>query len=363
SKAINFKKGKALKNTSNGIYQILRSNGVIGTTELNNNENALIIGRVGAYCGSIELSQEKFWASDNTIVAEPKPDNVLHYWYYRLKSFPLRKFAGGAAQPLLTQNTLKPLKIAAHTDYLEQDKIANILKVYDDLIENNNRRIALLEESARLLYQEWFVHLRFPGHEHCKIIDGVPEGWERTRLEDLIEEIKEAVNPESIDSETPYIGLEHMPRRSITLSEWETVEKVTSKKYRYYSGDIIFGKIRPYFHKVGFAITDGVTSSDAVVVRSKDISNYQYLLMYLSSDFFISLASKTVKEGSKMPRADWKYLMTTDVQVPSDFLLKSFSDSVDKILKQLKTLSVQNKQLKKARDILLPRLMNGEIVV
>ncbi|QTR45598.1 restriction endonuclease subunit S [Thiothrix litoralis] len=248
-------------------------------------------------------------------------------------------------------------------DVSTQKNIARIFSNYDDLIENNRRRIQLLEESARLLYKEWFVHLRFPGHEHVKVVDGVPEGWYRVLLTDVCIDIKDSVNPEAIDSSMPYIGFEHMPRRSITLDTWETASKVTSNKFLFKENDIIFGKIRPYFHKIGFTLCSGVTSSDAVVIRPLSQDLYFYCLMHLSSDYFIALASKTVKEGSKMPRADWKYLLTTDLLLPTDTLLRDFNEQIEPITKQLKALSLQNQALVKARDLLLPKLMSGEIVV
>jgi type I restriction enzyme S subunit len=107
-----------------------------------------------------------------------------------------------------------------------QKAIGGILSAYDDLIENNRRRMELLEQSARLLFKEWFVHLRFPGHEHTKIVDGLPDGWERKTLGKVAPEVKEKVDPKELEPSTPYIGIEHMPRRSITLNEWETAEKV-----------------------------------------------------------------------------------------------------------------------------------------
>jgi type I restriction enzyme S subunit len=149
-----------------------------------------------------------------------------------------------------------------------QQKIASFASAYDDLIENNRRRIQLLEQSARLLYKEWFVRLRFPGHEHVKIKNGVPEGWERKPLSAICSEIRDAVRPDQVEPNTPYIGLEHIPRRSITLNQWGCAEDVGSTKFRFAEGDILFGKIRPYFHKVGIALTEGITSSDSIVIRA-----------------------------------------------------------------------------------------------
>jgi type I restriction enzyme S subunit len=244
-----------------------------------------------------------------------------------------------------------------------QRRIVGILATYDDLIDNNRRRMALLEESARLLYREWFVRLRFPGHEHTRITDGVPEGWERTTLGDLCEEIRETVSPDTLAPDTPYIGLEHMPRRSISLNDWGTVEQVTSSKHRFRAGEILFGKIRPYFHKVGVAFVDGVASSDAIVIRPVDETLHGLVLMTVSSDEFVAVTSQSMKEGSKMPRADWKQMQAYSVPLPSSGLLSTFDSVIQPIVAQLKALTFANQKLRAARDLLLPRLMSGEITV
>ena len=161
----------------------------------------------------------------------------------------------------------------------------------------------------------------------------------------------------------PYIGLEHMPRRSITLSEWGTAQDVTSTKLRFRAGDILFGKIRPYFHKVGFALADGVTSSDAIVLRPTAERLYAFALLTVSSDWFVKVVSKTAKEGSKMPRADWKLMECHQIAVPPEPILLELQAKVQPILQQLRNLALQNQKLRAARDLLLPRLMNGEISI
>ncbi|MDI6812203.1 MAG: restriction endonuclease subunit S [Deltaproteobacteria bacterium] len=244
-----------------------------------------------------------------------------------------------------------------------QATIASTLSAYDDLIENNRRRIQLLDEAARLLYKEWFVRLRFPGHEHVKIKNGVPEGWVQVPLSQMCIDVRQQVYPSKIEPDTPYVGLEHIPRRSITLQEWGKASDVESSKFAFNSGDILFGKIRPYFHKVVFAITDGITSSDAIVIRPAENWLYEYILFLISSDEFVALASKTVKEGSKMPRADWKFLSSYPFLRPPQEIAFAFSDSTRAIIAQLRVLVIQNRKLAKARDLLLPRLMNGEITV
>ena len=248
-------------------------------------------------------------------------------------------------------------------DRTVQRKAGAILAAYDDLIENNRRRMALLEEEAQQLYREWFVRLRFPGYKHTRTTNGVPERWEKKTLGDLCEEVRETVNPNALEPDTPYIGLEHIPRRSISLSEWSAAETVTSSKHKYLGGDILFGKIRPYFHKVGVAFTDGVCSADAIVIRPSEERLLSIVLMTVSSDEFVAEASQAAREGSKMPRADWKLMKQYPRLLPPDGLLDNFNAVIAPTVAQLKALSFQNHKLRAAHDLLLPRLMNGEIAV
>ncbi|WP_424973462.1 restriction endonuclease subunit S [Dinoroseobacter sp. S124A] len=244
-----------------------------------------------------------------------------------------------------------------------QGRITEVASAYDDLIENNRRRIALWEEAARLLYREWFVHFRFPGHEHVKITDGVPEGWERRTLGDVVDVIKDTVKPADFAEDDIHVGLEHIPRRSFTLANWEPAEDLASGKNRFSEGDILFCKIRPYFHKVGFTLRSGLASSDAIVWRVKESEDWPLVVCATSSDHFVAVASKTVREGSKMPRADVKVLQGYSIPKPPEGLLSVFNDTVLPITQQCKTLALQNRALSQARDLLLPRLMNGEIAV
>ena len=288
------------------------------------------------------------------------------FYYYYFRSPQGRGLIGsivsGTNVKGIRGTDLKKLRIV-YPEKSIQDKIVEFLFPYDDLIENNRRRMALLEESARLLFQEWFVRLRFPGHEHTRIVDGVPEGWRPKVLGDLCTEVRETVLPEKLEPDTPYIGLEHMPRRSIALSEWGKSYQVMSTKHRFREGEILFAKIRPYFHKVGLAFVEGVASSDAIILQPLFDHLRGLVLMTVSSDPFIAEAAQTMREGSKMPRADWKLMRQYIVAVPPDGLLKTFNETISDITGQLKVLTFQNQKLRQARDLLLPRLMSGEIAV
>lgn len=318
-------------------------------------------------CALIRVEQEGFLCGSGCLKIQVPPEVYVPrflYYYLGLRHTVewLERNAVGTTMLNLSEKIVGglPLPIIALRLQL---RIAGILSAYDDLIENNRRRIRLLEEAARLLYREWFVHLRFPGHEHVAVVDGVPVGWERKTLGELCEEIRETVDPGSFESATPYIGLEHMPRRSITLGEWGAAGQVTSSKHRFLEEDILFGKIRPYFHKVGVALTDGIASSDAIVIRPREGRFHSFVLMTVSSDPFVAVTAQTMKEGSKMPRADWKQMRTYPTPLPPASILDSFNEFIRPIIGQLKALTLANRKLSAARDLLLPRLMNGEISI
>lgn len=247
----------------------------------------------------------------------------------------------GAAQKTITLSALRNLEIPL-PPLPVQRRIADVLSAYDDLIENNRRRIAILEETARLTYRKWFA--------------GAEQGKTAT-LGAICREVRRGVSPDVIAPDTPYIGLEHMPRRSISLCEWESAQKVSSTKLAFEAGDILFGKIRPYFHKVGIAFVDGVASSDAIVIKPLRPELHAYVLMTVSSDAFVAAASQGMKEGSKMPRADWKQLLNCSVVMPDDDTLAEFNNVLNPILEQLKTLCFSIRNLASARDMLMPRLM------
>ena len=269
----------------------------------------------------------------------------------------------GATAKHVNMRDIRRLDIGLLPGLDTQRRLGQILAAYDDLIENSRRRIALLEEAARLLYREWFVHFRFPGREHVKIIDGLPQGWERRTLGDVVELVKERVRPADFEEHDIHIGLGHFPRRSFTLADWEPAEGLTSGKWRVEEGDILFCKIRPYFHKVGFNLRRGLVSTDALVWRVHDEADWPVVLCATSSDHFVAVASKTVREGSKMPRADWNVLQKYAIPEPPRELLKKFNGTVHAIAAQCKTLAFQNRALVQAHDLLLPRLMNGEVAV
>lgn len=188
---VSFANGKSIKPGGEGAFPVYGSNGIIGYNDATRFQNAIIIGRVGAYCGSIAYCQGKFWASDNTIVAQSKDQqHDIRFLNYLLLQINLNRWAGGAAQPLLTQTVLKGVEAPIPLPEIQR-KIASTLSAYDDLIENNLRRIKILEEMAQTIYREWFVKFCFSGHEKVQMVDSpmgkIPEGWEVMAVGDTFE--------------------------------------------------------------------------------------------------------------------------------------------------------------------------------
>jgi type I restriction enzyme S subunit len=247
-----------------------------------------------------------------------------------------------------------------------QTRIASILSAYDDLIENNTRRIKILEQMAQMLYREWFVNFRFPGHEKVKMVESemgmIPDGWTHSSVGQLCSEVRRSINPSEIPANTPYIGLEHMPRKSIALSEWGKAGQVQSTKLRFLRGEILFGKIRPYFHKVGVAPVDGVCSSDAIVIVPKRKELFPVVLLCVFSEDFVLQATQT-SQGTKMPRANWNVLCKYPVALPQENLLDHFGATIAPMIKLINNLAFRNRYLQTTRDLLLPKLVSGEIEV
>lgn len=268
----------------------------------------------------------------------------------------------GATMPNLNTSILRRVPVTFPVLKLTQEKIVAILSTYDELIENNDRHISLLEKLAEEIYREWFVRLRLPGHESTKVIKGIPSGWEVCTLGRFASEIKRGVRKKDLPDDEKYIGLEHIPRRSIIIKNWATADTIESNKLTFQERDILFGKIRPYLHKVSLAHFSGACSSDTIVIRPKEKFYEGYLLFTVFSDTFIDLATIASK-GTKMPRADWGFLKKLELTVPSKELLEIYQTQFDSIFCQIVNLLRTNDLLTISRDLLLPRLISGKLSV
>ena len=239
-----------------------------------------------------------------------------------------------------------------------QDKIAEVLSAYDDLIENNRRRIALLEEAARLLYREWFVHVRFPGHELRKSVDGVPEGWEQRTLVELAEVVM-GQSPKSrfyndVGDGLPFhqgvtdYGFRFVSHRIFSSAVTKIAE----------AGDILIS-VRAPVGRINITRDRIVLGRGLAAIRSR--TGHQAFLLYAMKNHFY--AEDIIGTGAIYAATNKKELEGQVFLEPSAVLLQEFEDQASAIDLQIACLTSQNDNLVRARDLLLPRLMNGEIAV
>lgn len=288
----------------------------------------------------------------------------LHYYLRQIAVIRwISNQAVGATLPNLNTGILRSVPVT-FPPIPEQKRIAGILSAYDELIENSQQRIKVLETMARNLYREWFVHYRYPGHENTPLIPSplgnIPKGWEVKKLGDIAEDMRRNVAKGELEEPTPYVGLEHIPRRSLALDAWETATELGSNKLEFKKGEVLFGKIRPYFHKVSVAPFDGLCSADTIVIRARRPEHYSIVVACVSSDAFVAEASATAN-GAKMPRANWDVLEKFLVVVPNGDVAERFSELLAAIISQQQKLVFQIQNLRKTRDLLLPRLLSGQI--
>lgn len=252
----------------------------------------------------------KFNAYQRTYIIESidKGKLDIHCFLYALNEqlALLKSIFSGSTTKFLTMSMLKPLSVPCPTISV-QHRIASILSAYDDLIENNRRQIKLLEEAAQRLYREWFVELRFPGHESVKVVDGVPEGWMKGTLNTIAEFTGKKANKAERERYKCYLPIDCLPKKSLAYINHDNISNAESSLLSFAKYDIIFGAMRPYFHKVVIAQEEGLTRSTCFVINSRSKEYWSYVCMLLFSEEAIDYATH-VSVGTTMPYVDGKIL-------------------------------------------------------
>ena len=270
----------------------------------------------------------------------------------------VRGSASGATVRHTSPSRIKACKIRVPQSVKDQHKIGALLSAYDDLIENHRRRIALLEESARLLYNEWFVRFRFPDNEPDRVVDGIPYGWERRRLID----VAEIVMGQSPKSEFYNQNGDGLPfHQGVTNFNFRFVHhKVYCTKPTRLSqaGDILFSVRAP----VGrINLTDDIIAIGRGLSAMRSRTGHQSFLFYQLKSFFFK--ENMVGGGTIYAAVTKKQLENQELVCPPLNIMDQFDDFVCLVDQQIKILTLSVEKLSKARDILLPKLMRGEISI
>lgn len=267
----------------------------------------------------------------------------------------------GSSQKALTISSLKQIECPLPPIEV-QNRIVDILSAYDALIENNQKQIKLLEEAARRLYKEWFVNFRFPGYEDTPIVDGVPEGWTLGELGDIAIDSGKKEKKEHRGQYQYYLPIDCLPKRSLTYTDKNDITLAESSLVAFMPNDILFGAMRPYFHKVVVARDKGLTRTTCFVINSKMPAYWAYLLLLLFSKDTVDYATQ-ISVGTTMPYVRWKDFIHMPTLIPPEEKCDAFQAIVLPIIERISCLAVSSERLIQARDRLLPKLMSGEIEV
>ena len=273
----------------------------------------------------------------------------------------------GANVPHISSPDIKKYRFPL-PDIKTQQKIAGLLSAYDDLIENNLKRIKLLEEMAQITYEEWFVRLRFPGHESTPINPetNLPEGWERKAISRII-----AINPPTSINRgepQPFIPMQALSTNSMVISPIEF--KAPSGGARFQDGDVLLARITPCLEngKTGMVVLSGAQksgtgSTEFIVMRESSTVNRYFIYCLARSDYFRGNSINAMRGSDGRQRVDPRVYQKLRIPCPPVELMRKFETTVAPNFRVINNLVIQNEKLREARDILLPRLMTGMIDV
>jgi type I restriction enzyme S subunit len=322
-----------------------------------------------------------YWRSCDHTQLVPQ---FLYYWS-RTKEFKTQLHGMSASTdmaPYLSLSDQRRLRITL-PPVEHQRAVAHIVGTLDDKIELNRRMNEALEAMARALFKSWFVDFEpvrakaegrqptgmdaetaalFPETFVDSLLGKIPKGWRVGCIGDVAKNPRRGVDPSEVESTTPYIGLEQMPRKSIALSGWGRTEDLASNKFRFRQGEILFGKLRPYFHKVGVAAVDGVCSTDILVVTPQYAEWFSVVLGHLSSEEFVNHADAT-STGTKMPRTNWSDMARFEIVIPERRVAQRLTEHVSEIVGAIRSNILQSRTLAAVRDALVPKLLSGELRV
>jgi type I restriction enzyme S subunit len=365
----NIRTGKLDSNAAvaNGLYPFFTCDP--STLRINtwayDTEAVLLAGNNASGNYTAKYYNGQFNAYQRTYIIESVDKDILDVRYLsyamnqELKL--LKTMSAGSTTKFLKIGMLHGLEISL-PEISIQRKIANILGTYDKLIESNHKQIKLLEEAAQRLYKEWFVDLRFPGYEDVEIIDGVPDGWKKGTLGNIADNVGKTEKKEKRDNYAYYLPIDCLPKKSLAYTDFNDIALAESSLIAFKANDILFGAMRPYFHKVVIARDEGLTRSTCFVINSKQDYMWSYLTMLLFSVDTINYATR-ISVGTTMPYVRWKDFVQMPVLIPNENVAIAFKKQFMSIADKITKLAKQNIYLSQARDRLLPKLMNGEIEV
>ena len=360
SDLIDFKNGKSIK-PSSGNIPIYGGNGILGYSEKYNYNNILIIGRVGAYCGSIHYHKEKCWVSDNAIAGEVKSDYSIDYLYYLMKSLNLNDRQVGSSQPLLTQGVLNNISVKIYESSQTQQSITAILSALDKKIALNKQINARLEEMAKTLYDYWFVQFDFPdaSGKPYKSSGGemvfdetlkrkIPKGWKSVELQSCLAKIPNTAK--ILNKDIKYFGKYPVIDQSQDFICGFTDDEKSILNPQ--DAHIIFGDHTRIVKLVNFKYARGADGTQVILSNNERMPNYLFYQVINQIDL-----------SSYGYARHFKFLKEFLIILPDKDISQKYNEIANTYFVKVRNNIKQNHQLTQLRDFLLPMLMNGQVSV
>ena len=299
---------------------------------------------------------------NSIIPTKDKSDADFVYYLSTTLRDSLVAFAGGSATPIINKSAFSSIKLLV-PEYAEQRKIAAILSAYDEQIENNQRRIALLEKMAEEIYREWFVRLHFHGYEKAKFVKGIPQGWRVAELKELA-----SVNPSSISRRNNLESILHVDISSVSTNRIDDVTPYASvdapgrARRRVKHGDVIWSSVRPANRAYCLIYEPDenlIVSTGFAVIRPNDTTPFTFLFFAVTSNPFVDQMT-TVAKGAAYPATSFDDFEKAKLLVPTDDLMKSFHEKAKPMFRQKHFLQQQSERYcqlsKKGSSLMVPDL-------
>jgi len=334
-----------------------------------------LFSNIGSVGDSVFVNTDKEFSIKNLALFKPDLNKVMpKYLFYLLRSpvvlEGLLSQRSGSAQPFIGLSTLRQYKVRYHNDLTTQSQIVSIFSAYDDLIENNTRRIEILEEMARRLYEEWFVHFRFPGHEEVSFKESelgrIPEGWEVSPFTDLADVLSGGTPKKSEDlfwgGVIPFYTPKDAPRAAYALETATFITEAGLSKCssHLYPKNTVFITARGTVGKVALASRDMAMNQSCYALKARD--GFGQLFIFLALRNAVD-ELKAKSHGAVFDTIIKDTFKLLKVVAPDGAVASCFEESVKPIFGLILNLQKKNSNLRTQRDLLLPKLVSGEIDV
>ena len=314
---------------------------------------------------SLALRPMAFNQDVKALIPKPGIDGRFIFYSLSANAKAIRDLATEAAHGTkkLEMSRLEGFSIKVPRAVETQRSIASVAYAYEDLIVTNQRRIALLEEAARCLYREWFVHLRFPGHKAVEMLDGVPKGWRTKALSEIANVNARSIGAREKPDSLLYIDISSVSPGVIDeVTPYAFVDAPGRARRRVSHGDVIWSCVRP--NRRSYALIwepdEKLVASTGFAVLSAKAVPFSYLYFNTTTDEFVGYLEQNAT-GAAYPAVTAKTFEDAEIIVPDDETLATFDKFVLPQIEQIEMLNKQNRALALARDALLPKLMSGQL--